>query len=88
MSESENDFRDRFYSCDEETMEDFIGFLNTLDNKPMKTMENETKITKSFQCKRKRPTTKTSKKELLLKCYKNQRKTRCEKADKSPHPRL
>ena len=88
MSESENDFRERFYTCDEETMEDFIGFIDTFDNKPMNTKENETKSTKSLQCKRKRPTTKTSKKELLLKCFKNQRKLRCKKADKSPPPKV
>ena len=48
MSVSEINLRDRFYSCNEETMEDFIGF-------------------KTPQCKRKRPTTKTSRKQLLLK---------------------
>ena len=88
MSESENDFRERFYTCDEETLEDFIGFIDTFDNMPMNTKENETKSSKSLQCKRKRPTTKTSKKELLLKCYENQRKTRCKKADKSPPPKV
>ena len=68
MSVSEINLRDRFYSCNEETIEDFIGF-------------------KTPQCKRKRPTTKTSRKQLLLKCYENRSKKHGKKVDRSPPPK-
>ena len=88
MSDSEINTRDRFYSCDEETMEDFEGFTGLYVKKPMNTKANEMMSTKSPQYKRKRQTTKDSKRELLLKCYKNRSKTHGKKTNKSPPPKI
>ena len=91
MSDSEINTRNRFYSCeysDEETMEDFEGFTDMYVKKPMNTKANEMMNKKSLQCKRKRRTTKDSRRELLLKCYKNRSKTHGKKASKSPPPKI